>query len=397
MRVLLNQPATTAIKAVAPLCDPPTRAPLDFHRRLPGYTPTPLVDVPLLAARLGVGRVWVKDEAQRLGLPAFKILGAAWAVYRLICQRLGSAIRPWATIDELRAQIAPLGALTLVTATDGNHGRGVARVAAWLGWAAQVYVPRGTVAARIEAIESEGGRVVIVDGNYDEAVARAAADADTRHLLIADTGPLDTDPVPAWVIDGYSTLFWEIDDGLASAGQPWPDVVAVQVGVGALAAAAVRHFRAPALHRAAQPRLIGVEPQHAACVLASIEAGRPITLAGQQDSIMAGLNCGTPSPAAWPLISRGLDLLVAVEDDSAKRAMRVLAEADIVAGESGAAGLAGLLDLLTGSESAEPRRTLGVGPSTQVLLLSTEGATDPTAYAQIVGRQPHSVENKVDS
>ncbi|HEX5690805.1 MAG TPA: pyridoxal-phosphate dependent enzyme, partial [Roseiflexaceae bacterium] len=227
-----------------PVTEHDSRAPLEFHRRLPGYAPTPLVEAPLLAATLNIGRLWVKDEASRLGLPAFKILGASWACYLALQELMGGAIGAWNTLDELAEQLAPLRPLTLAAATDGNHGRAVARTARLLGFAARIFVPAGTAAARIEAIESEGAQVLVVDGTYDEAVALAAKEAGPRCLVISDTAWPGYETVPRDVIAGYSTIFWEIDDELARRGEPPPDLVVVQIGVGALAAAVVRHYRA---------------------------------------------------------------------------------------------------------------------------------------------------------
>jgi diaminopropionate ammonia-lyase len=361
---------------------PPSRAPLDFHRRLPGYAVTPLVEAPPLARANGVARVWVKDESSRLELPAFKMLGASWAAYRAVAKRLGRDPEPWSGVDELRRRIDPLRPLTLAAATDGNHGRAVARMAALLGVASDIYVPAGTAQARIAAIEGEGARVTVVDGDYDAAVSGAAARAGKRSLVIADVARPGDEQVPAWVIEGYATIFWEVDDQLAALGADGPDVVMVPVGVGALAAAAVRHYRREGLGR--RPRLIGVEPLAAACVLASLRAGRMVTVPGPHRSIMAGLNCGTPSLVAWPSLLRGLDAVVAVDDDRARQAMRDLAVAGIVAGETGAASLAGLAEIATGTDAGEVRRAFGVGPDAQVLLLCTEGATDPDAYRRIV-------------
>jgi pyridoxal-phosphate dependent enzyme len=166
--------------------DPAGRAPLDFHRRLPEYAATPLVDAPGLAGALGVGKVWVKDESWRLGLPAFKILGASWAVYRALEQRSGG-IGEWGDVEELRGRLAPLLPLTLAAATDGNHGRAVARMARMLGLGARIFVPADMAPARIEAIRSEGAEVLVVRGTYDEAVARSAEEADGRCLVISDT------------------------------------------------------------------------------------------------------------------------------------------------------------------------------------------------------------------
>lgn len=356
---------------------PATTAPRDFHRRLPGYEPTPLRDVPSLAAQLGVGRVLVKDEASRLGLPAFKMLGASWASYRALVDRLGHEPPSWETLDDLARIIDPLRPLTLATATDGNHGRAVARMARLLGLGARIWVPKNTVAARIEGIEREGASVTVSAGGYDDAVRESAAAADDRTLVISDTSWEGYQTVPAWVIEGYSTIFAEIDEQTGAMALPAPTAVVVPMGVGAFAAAVVSHYRAEGSPPTA---IIGAEPTSAACVLESARAGGIITLEGEQDSIMAGLNCGTPSPIAWPRVSAGLDWLVAVDDDQARDAMRRFAEVGIVSGESGAASLAAALQLRddTGSDV--------LGADDTLLLLSTEGATDPVAYREIVGR-----------
>jgi diaminopropionate ammonia-lyase len=290
-------------------------------------------------------------------------------------------------VAELAARLAPLRPLTLTTATDGNHGRAVARVAALLGLQARIFVPAGTAAARIAGIASEGAEVVEVGGTYDDAVARAAATAGDRCLVISDTSWPGYEEIPRWVAEGYSTIGWEIADALAARGEPGPDVVLVQIGVGALAAAVVRHFRradAPA----PRARVVGVEPLEADCALASMVAGRIVTLPGEQHSIMAGLNCGTPSPMAWPLVSGGIALFLAIEDELARQAMRDLARAGVVAGETGGAGLGGLIALCTDPAAASARASLAIGPETRALVICTEGATDPEAYQRIVGAPP---------
>jgi diaminopropionate ammonia-lyase len=188
--------------------------------------------------------VLIKDESSRLGLPAFKILGASWAVYRALEKRLGQSLEPWLTIDELAERLAPIRPLTLVTATDGNHGRAVAHMAALLDLEAQIYVPAGTAQARIDGIASEGARVEIVDGTYDDAVAvppgcECALPRHFRHFLarLRRGSP--------WVMEGYSTIMAEIDDELARQSDKNPELIAVQFGVGALAAAVVRHYHQP--------------------------------------------------------------------------------------------------------------------------------------------------------
>jgi diaminopropionate ammonia-lyase len=358
--------------------EPAGRAPLGFHRRLPGYAITPLVDAPGLAGALGVGRVWVKDESWRLGLPAFKILGASWAVYRALERRSGG-IGEWDDVEELRGRLGPLLPMTLAAATDGNHGRAVARMAKVLGLGARIFVPADMAAARIEAIESEGAEVVVVRGTYDEAVARSAEEADEHCLVISDTSWPGYEDVPRWVIDGYSTILWEVSDELGRRGEDGPTLVVVQIGVGAFAASVTRHFRSPGV--SPRPKILGVEPARAACALASAEAGGIVHLPGPHGSIMAGLNCGAPSVVAWPTVSRGIDLFVAIGDDWAREAMRMLAGAGIVSGETGAAGLAGLLAL---SQEEGGRRTLGLTEETRVLVFNCEGATDPEAYGRIV-------------
>ncbi len=352
---------------------------LDFHRRLPGYAPTPLVRAPHLAAALGVRDAWVKDESSRLGLPAYKILGASWATYRELEARCG-AFLPWRTPDDLARQLQPHRPLTLVAATDGNHGRAVARVARWLGLHAHILVPHDMVPARTAAIASEGAQVEVVRGTYDDAVMAAARLADDRHLVISDTAWPGYERVPTWVIEGYATILTEVDQQLAGLGAAPPDVVAVQMGVGSLAAAVVRHHRAPG--RATH--VVGVEPTRADCVLRSLEAGTLTEAPGPHASIMAGLNCGRTSPLAWPYLQGGLSASVAIPDARADEAMRLLARDGVTSGESGAAGAGGLLELLAGELAGTARAALGVTTNSTVLVISTEGATDPEAYARIV-------------
>ena len=356
----------------------PDREPEAFHRRLPGYAPTPLLELPELARDLGVGALWVKHEAQRFGLPAFKILGASYAIYRFCAERLGPP-PPWRSLEELRAWVAPLRPLTLLAATDGNHGRAVARTAALLGFEAQIFVPAGTAQSRIDAIAGEGARVTVLDGSYDDAVRRAAALADERAVVISDTSWPGYTSIPQDVIGGYSTMLGEIDAQLAERGLPDPDVALVQVGVGALAVAVLRHYR----WRRSATSVVGVEPRGAACALESFRARRIVSVPGPHTSIMVGMNCGTPSLVAWPELERGVAAWLALDDTWARRAVRLLAAAGLPVGETGAAGLAGLLALLEAPEAAETRAALGLGRSSRVLLITTEGVTDPAMYAAI--------------
>ncbi|HEX2741179.1 MAG TPA: pyridoxal-phosphate dependent enzyme, partial [Rubrobacter sp.] len=224
----------------------------------------------------------------------------------------------------------------------------------------------------------EGAEVIVVEGTYDDAVEISA---EERGLLISDMSWPGYERIPSWVIEGYSTMLWEVDDELERRNEAGPDLVVVQVGVGAFAAAVARHFRGPG---ATRPKLIAVEPTSADCLFQSVAAGRIVSVPGPHDSIMSGLNCGRPSLAAWPTVSRGIDLLVAVDDGPAREAMRLAAESGIVSGETGAAGLGGLLELLRADAGEEARQALGIDKESRVLLFNCEGATDPGAYQRVL-------------
>lgn len=361
----------------APVWSPYTRAPLEFHRRLRGYRPTSLLSAPRLARRFGIAQLLVKYEQSRLGLMSFKMLGASWACYRALAEHIGEEPGPWTSLEELAAAIRSLRPFSFAAATDGNHGHAVARVARWWGFEAKIFVPEGTSSARTEAIAAEGATVTVVPGSYDDAVARSAEEAGPRCLVISDTSWPGYEQVPRWVIEGYSTMFWEIDDRLAATGRPAPDVVVVPVGVGALAAATVNHWR----RAGASTSIVGVEPLTANCVMASALAGRMVTVPGPHRSIMAGLNCGTPSEVAWPLVSAGLSTLVAVDDDLDRQAVRELAAIAVQAGETGAAAMAGLIALQAHGQEQGPV----LAREASVLLVCTEGPTDPAEWQRSLG------------
>lgn len=373
-----------------------------YHQRLPGYAPTPLRDVPELAEAAGVAHVLVKDESQRFGLPAFKFLGASWATYRVLVDRLGDE-PAWDTLDDLAAVVADrLGPLRLVAATDGNHGRAVARMARLLGLDARILVPAGTAQARIDGIASEGAEVIEVPGTYDDAVSESADMAGDRDLVISDTSWPGYEDPPRWVIEGYSTIFAEIDAELAARGCDDPgaadvdvsvtgvrvpdaaviDVAVVPLGVGALGASAGACLRA-GREPDEGPLLVGVEPESAACVAAAVQAGHVVEVPGPHDSIMAGLNCGLASLLALPVVTATFDAFVAIDDDRCRDAMRRHAEAGTDLGETGAAALAGLLAVVE-----DHRADLPIPAEATVLLLATEGVTDPVNFERVVGRPP---------
>jgi diaminopropionate ammonia-lyase len=361
-----------------------------LHASIDRYRVTPLIELPALAGELGVGRIYVKDEGQRFGLKAFKALGATYACYRFVAQYLAKRRRVCPPAESFYRNNEALEPheLTFCTATDGNHGRGVAWTARLLRQKAVVYMPRGTVEARIQNIRAEGAEVIVVDGTYDEAVERCAREAVQNHWqVISDTSWAGYEKIPEWIQDGYYTLFREIDDALF--GKQHPDLVIVPGGVGALAAAAAVHYRRPDLP--SPPRLLAVEPISAACLQESILSpdGLPVKTGGSLDSIMAGLNCGVPSPVAWPWIRGGFDAFLSVTDFAAVGAMRryyypLGSDPRVIAGESGAAALAGLLTLRHDSSLSPARERLGLGQDSRVLLLNTEADTDPANFGRLV-------------
>lgn len=353
-----------------------------FHARLPGYEPSPLHDAAPLARRLGLAGLWLKDDSQRFGLPSFKVLGASWAIARLLAGRFDLPVEAL-SLASLAERLRTGPALTLVAATDGNHGRAVARVATLLGLASQVLVPAATVEARIAAIAGEGARVEVVAGDYEHAVRAAAALADETHLVVADTAWPGYEQVPAWIVEGYGTLLEELGAQLAAAKAAPLDLLVVPVGVGSLAAAAVAHLRhGPAPGRT---RLLTLEPHDAACLMASVEAGAPVTLADVHGSIMAGLNCNTPSSLAWPLLRDGVDALCAVSDETAALGVRALASLGIEGGACAGGTVGALLELLSGPGADEHRARLGLHAGSHVGCLLTEGPTDPDLHRRLVG------------
>ena len=317
-----------------------------FHESLDDYEPTRTVDLPELAAELGVGRVIAKDESQRLGLPSFKGLGASWAVHKVVDGA-----------DDT---------LSLVTATDGNHGRAVAHFARRFGHRAEIYVPAGVREPAMVAIEEEGAQLVQLDTSYEVAVQRAAvAAAEQDRVLVQDAGWPGYTKIPQDIVDGYDTLFTEIDEQVSQA-----DLVVVPTGVGSLLHAALAHYRGAGT----DTRVIAVQPDVAANLAPSFAEDRPVTIK-TGETIMAGLNTHAPSWLSWPLIRATLDGVAHVNDPDAVRAARDLARLGVDAGPCGAAALAGLRHV---AQDPDAMRHLGLGPDSTVVLLITEGtATNP--------------------
>jgi len=364
---------------------------LRFHHQLPGYQPTSLVSLDQLARSWGIGEVLVKDESARFSLGAFKVLGGSYAVARLLCQKLKLDLDAidydYLLSDEVRQRI---GQMTLTTATDGNHGRAIAWAAEQLGQQAIVYMPKGSVTSRVEAIRSHGARVEVTELNYDDTVrlARRMAQENGWHL-IQDTAWEGYTEIPRWIMQGYMTMCAEAVSQMSQAGIRRPTHVFVQAGVGSLAAAVVGHLHNQ--FRDNPPRFIIMEPDSAACILASAAAGdgRPHAVSGDLNTIMAGLACGEPSSIAWEILRDFPSCYLSCANFVAANGIRILAnplpgDAAVVAGESGSVGI-GLLDLLANNpDFGKLKQELEIGPDSNLLFFNTEGATDPENYREIL-------------
>ncbi len=351
-----------------------------------GYAPTPLRDLADVAAAARVAAVRYKDEASRFGLGSFKALGGAYAVMRLLqaeLARRGVANAATAAALADGSLREATRAITVTCATDGNHGRSVAWGAQRFGAACVIFVHETVSQGRRDAIARYGAQIRVVPGNYDDAVREAQKQADANGwFVVSDTSYPGYTEVPRDVMQGYRVM---ADEAADQIGAP-PTHVFVPGGVGGVAAAVAAQMRA---RFGTGPRVIVAEPDKAACLLASAEAGAPVTVPGELDTLMAGLACGEPSLLAWQELERSAFAFCSVTDDSAVACMKVLAARTppVVAGESAVAGLAALL-LAAGEPFA--RTALGLDEGSRVLLFGTEGATDPEVYTQLVGHPPEA-------
>jgi diaminopropionate ammonia-lyase len=345
----------------------------------PGYAPTPLRDLPGLAAEAGVAAVRLKDEAERFGLGSFKALGGAYAVAEVLIAELARrGVAPAATSADLvaRRYAATTRDVTVTTATDGNHGRSVAWGAERFGCRCVIYIHRTVSVGREQAIARYGAEVRRVAGNYDDAVHEAARTAAAQGwFVVSDTSWPGYESVPVNVMQGYRLMIDEVAEQWAAP----PTHVFIQAGVGAAPASVSVQART---RYAPPPAVVVVESDQAACLLASAEAGTPTAVPGELKTLMAGLACGEPSLLAWSELEHGAAAFMAVPDGAAVDCMRLLAREGIVAGESGVASLAAFL--LAAADPAA-RETLGLGSASRVLLFNTEGATDPETYRALVG------------
>ena len=360
-----------------------------FQKTVPRFQTTPLVSLAQLAKHLGVSSVRIKDESYRCGLNAFKVLGASYGIACTLAQHFGVAddnLR-WGIFTDPRLR-QRMRTITLVTATDGNHGRAVAWTAEQLGCRSAVFMPGGSSPARVQSIRQHGADVSVIEGNYDDAVEVAADLAEKNGwLLIQDTARAGYQKIPAWIMQGYAAM---MDEACEQMGNQAPSHVFVQCGVGSFAASIQAYLVQKFQHE--RPVFTVVEPTRAACFFRSItgESGDPVRIKGDMDTIMAGLACGEPSSLAWGILRDYADMFAACPDEVAMQGMRVLGnplpgDKRIISGESGAVTL-GLAAALFKNDNLSPlRQALGIQATSDLLFFSTEGDTDPKSYRRIVG------------
>ena len=363
-----------------------------FHESFPQYTTTPLTRLDRMAAYLGLKEVYVKDESYRFGLNAFKVLGGSFAMARYIAGETGRDVSelPYSvlTSDKLREEF---GQATFFTATDGNHGRGVAWAAGRLGQKAVVHMPKGSTQTRLENIAKEGAQVDIQEMNYDDCVRLAAKEADEteRGVIVQDTAWDGYEEIPSWIMQGYGTMAMEAGEQLKDYGCDRPTHVFVQAGVGSLAGAVVGYFTN--LYPDNPPTFVVVEADVAACLYKGAAAGDgdPRIVDGDMQTIMAGLACGEPNTISWDILKNHVTVFIAAPDWVAAKGMRMLAapikgDAPVTSGESGAAPFGALAAMTTMDDYKDLRQAIGLDENSRVLLFSTEGDTDPDRYKNIV-------------
>ena len=363
-----------------------------FHRSFPQYSVTPLAQLDGMARYLGLGSLCVKDESYRFGLNAFKVLGGSFAMARSIAGEMGLDVSQM-TYDYLTSQAFrdDFGQATFFTATDGNHGRGVAWAANKLGQKAVVHMPKGSAQTRFDNIAKEGAQVTIEEVNYDDCVRMAAAEAaKTEHgVVVQDTAWDGYEEIPAWIMQGYGTMAAEAAEQLRESEIDRPTHIFVQAGVGSLAGAVVGYFanRFPDN----PPKFIVMEAQAADCLYQGALAGdgQPRVVTGDLQTIMAGLACGEPNTISWDILRNHVSAFVSCPDWVSAKGMRRLAapvkgDPAVTSGESGAVGMGVIATLMKDDAYKELRDALGLDVNSRVLLFSTEGDTDPEKYKKIV-------------
>lgn len=363
-----------------------------FHESFPQYSKTPLARLDQMAGYLGLNSIYVKDESYRFGLNAFKVLGGSFSMARYIAKETGKKVEalPYNVLTS-EALKKEFGQATFFTATDGNHGRGVAWAANKLGQKAVVFMPKGSTQTRLRNILAENAQATIEEVNYDECVRMATAAAkETPHgVVVQDTAWDGYEEIPSWIMQGYGTMAMEADEQLSEDGCGRPTHVFIQAGVGSLAGAVQGYFanRYPEN----PPKVIVVEAESAACLYkgAAKKDGSIQIVDGDMPTIMAGLACGEPNTLSWDILKNHVNTFTACPDWVARKGMRMLSaplkgDPQVISGESGAAPFGLLASIMTMDEYKDLREHLELDRDSKVLLFSTEGDTDPDRYKQIV-------------
>ena len=358
----------------------------EFHKSIPGYIPTPLIKLPELAKKLGASELLIKDESERFDLNAFKVLGASYAMAKVLKAKL-ELDEAGLTFDTISSQANIFRHLTFVTATDGNHGRAMAWSAKKFGCNAVVYMPKGSSKARLAAIQNYDAEASIIERNYDETVLFADKMAkENAWILLQDTSWEGYETIPAYIMQGYFTLLTE---ALEQAKGIWPTHVFVQAGVGSLAASLLAFLCS--FVQEIKPVFVLVEPLGAPCFFNSIQAGdgKPHRVRGDLKTIMAGLACGKPSQIGWEILKTGTDAFIVCSDEIARRGMRILGNPSgddkrVISGESGAVTLGLVYELFSNAKYRDIKDKLHLKSDAKILLFSTEGDTDPEHYRKVV-------------
>ena len=363
-----------------------------FHSSFPQYQWTPLANLSRMAKYLGLSGLYVKDESHRFGLNAFKVLGGSFAMARYIAQQMGKDVSEmtydYLTSERLRREF---GQATFFTATDGNHGRGVAWAANRLGQKAVVHMPKGSSMARYNNIAKEGAKVTIEDVNYDDCVRMAAAEAEEceNGVIVQDTAWEGYEDIPSWIMQGYGTLASETADQLREIGVNRPTHIFVQAGVGSLAGAIQGFFQN--LFPNDPPKVVVMETSAADCLYrgALVGDGNPRIVTGDLKTIMAGLACGEPNIIGWDILRNHTSVFTSCPDWVSAKGMRMLGvpcEGDpvVISGESGAVGMGCLDAIMNNPAYSDLKEYLGLNRFSHVLLISTEGNTDPQKFRRII-------------
>lgn len=364
-----------------------------FHAGFPVYKTTPLVELKNTAKELGLNNVYVKDESYRFGLNAFKVLGGSFAIGNYLAKKLGKNIEemPYETLisDEMKAQ---LGDITFVTATDGNHGRGVAWTARQLKQHSVVYMPRGSSKERLANIQAEGADASITELNYDAAVRLANAQAEEKGwVMVQDTAWEGYEDIPGWIMQGYGTMGYEAYTQMTEK----PTHIFLQAGVGSLAGAITGFYAS--IYGEERPIITIVEPNKADCIFQTADAGdgKLRFTTGEMDTIMAGLACGEPCSIGWNVLKDYADNFISCPDYAAAQGMRLLGnpttgDSKVISGESGAAAFGCVAEIMRDPALLQMKEKLKLDENSKVLFFSTEGDTDKEGYKSIVwdGKYP---------